>query len=188
MGRSKATLPWGTSTMLETVLEPLTAVCARVIVVAHAGQALPTLPADVLRVNDPATLDDQGPLVGTQAGLTALKDTDVVYLSATDKPQLTAEHVAWMFERLGSNDALVPVEPHDSNRRHRMHPLAGALRVGAARPVVDALVAAGERALRRVFEELRAHEVPVAELPNPDVLADYNTPEQYEAVTREQQR
>lgn len=187
MGRSKATLPWGETTMLETVVDTLLAACARVVVVAHAGQRLPPLPPNAIRVDDPTELDDQGPLVGVHAGLSALHDDQVVYLAATDKPQLSAEHVRWMFERLGDADAALPVEPPDSTRRHRMHPLSGVLRVGPARPVVAQLVEEGERALRLAFERLRCNEIPVSDLPRPEVLEDYNTPEAYEAALRELQ-
>ena len=185
MGRAKATLPWGAKTMLETVIDTLVAECAQVVVVAHAGQALPSLGDRVIRVDDPAALDDQGPLVGVHAGLAALDDGDLVYLAATDKPHLSGEHVRWMFERLADADAVVPVEPPDSTRRHHLHPLAGVLRVRAARPVVAQLVTEGERALRLAFERLRCIEVPVADLPQPEVLCDYNTPEAYEAALRE---
>lgn len=171
--------------MLEAVLDPLRRVCAQVVVVAHHGQPLPALPLGVTRVDDPVELDDQGPLVGVRTGLASLVDDDIVYLAATDKPTLTAPHVAWMFAQLADADAAVPVEPPDSNRRHRMHPLSGVLRVAAARPVVDRLVLEGERALRRVFECLHATEIPVADLPDPTVLRDVNTPEAYDAARRE---
>lgn len=185
MGRNKAALPWGDTTMLEAVVAPLLDACAQVVVVAHEGQSLPPLPDTVVRVNDPAELDDQGPLVGVRAGLSVLEDDDVVYLAATDKPHLTATAVAWMFERLGTADAVVPVEPPGSSRRHRMHPLAGVLRVGPARPAIDTLIQQGERALKLAFERLHATEVPVAELPEPEVLRDYNTPDAYEAARQE---
>lgn len=171
--------------MLEAVTEPLRQACAQVVVVAHAGQPLPPLPPDVVRVDDPVELDDQGPLVGLQAGLSALDDDDLVYLAATDKPHITAAHVRAMFERVGDGDAAVPTEPEGSGRRHRMHPLSGVLRVGAARPVAASLIADGERALRRVFEALDCNEVPIGELPDPTVLRDYNTPEAYAAGRKE---
>ena len=184
MGRSKALLPWGATTMLETVVGTLVAECARVVVVGHAGKRLPPLGDRVVRVDDPTALDDQGPLVGVHAGVAMLDDDDLVYLAATDKPHLCGEHIRFMFERLAETDAAVPIEPSDSGRRHHLHPLAGVLRVRAARPMVAQLVAEGERALRRVFERLRCTEVPVGLLPRPEVLHDYNTPEAYEAALR----
>ena len=181
MGAPKALLRWGSGTMLEAVLQPLRDACAQVVIVAHAGQSLPPLPPDVVRVDDPIELDDQGPLVGLHAGLGTLESEDLVYLAATDKPHITAAHVRWMFERLGQADAAVPIEPADSTRRHPMHPLSGVLRVGAARTLAASLIASGERALRCVFEGLDRVDVPVAELPDPAVLRDYNTPEAYAA-------
>jgi len=186
MGRPKATLPWQGKTMLEAVLEPLQASCEVVVVVAHPGQVLPALPADVVRVDDPPELDDQGPLVGVHAGLSALDANDAVYLAATDKPHLTTRHVNWMFERLGDSDAAVPVAPPDSPRRHRMHPLAGVLRVGPATRVISQLLGENERALRLTFERLRCNEVPVSSLPDPDVLLDCNTPADYQTALGEQ--
>lgn len=188
MGRPKATLPWGDKTMLEAVVETLRACCELVVVVAHPGQSLPPLHSGVLRVDDPPELEDQGPLVGVHAGLCALQATDVVYLAATDKPNLTTRHVRWMFERLADADAVVPVDPPDSPRRHRMHPLAGVVRAGAAREAISQLLREDERALRLTFERLRCNEVPVANLPNPEVLQDCNTPADYKAALREQDR
>ncbi|MBV1857430.1 MAG: molybdenum cofactor guanylyltransferase [Nannocystaceae bacterium] len=187
MGRPKATLPWRGKTMLEAVLHPLQACCEFVVVVAHPGQVLPALPAGVLRVDDPPELDDQGPLVGVYAGLSALDADDAVYLAATDKPSLSARHVDWMFERLGDADAAVPVDPPDSLRRHRMHPLAGVLRVGAAREAIALLLREDERALRLTFERLRCNEVPVSTLPDPNVLRDCNTPADYQAALQGQE-
>ncbi len=185
MGRAKALLPWGGRTMLESVVETLLAQCETVVVVAHPGQRLPELPDRVRRVEDPAELDDQGPLVGVQAGLAALEETDLVYLAATDKPNVSAEHVTWMFEHVGDADGLVPVDAHAPSGRRRVHPLSGVLRVGPARPVVADLIASGERALRLAFERLGCEEVPVDALPDPLVLRDYNTPEAYQAALRE---
>lgn len=167
--------------MLEAVLEPLREVCARVVVVAHDGQSLPPLPSNVLRVNDPVELDDQGPLIGLHAGLAALDDDDLVYLAATDKPHVTTTHVRYMFEAVGQADAAVPMEPEGSPRKHRMHPLSGVLRVGPARALAASLIGSGERALRRVFEGLERRDVLVGDLPAPEVLRDYNTPETYAA-------
>lgn len=172
--------------MLEAVLDPLRACCDVVVVVAHPGQALPALPNGVLRVDDPPELDDQGPLVGVHAGLCALDANDAVYLAATDKPNLTTRHVRWMFECLGDADAAVPMDPPDSQRKHRMHPLAGVLRVGAAQGAISQLLREDERALRLTFERLRCNQVLVSTLPDPEVLRDYNTPADYEAATREQ--
>ncbi len=167
--------------MLEAVLEPLREVCARVVVVAHEGQSLPPLPADVLRVDDPLELDDQGPLVGLHAGLVALEDDDLVYVAATDKPHVTTTHVRHMFDAVGEADAAVPMEPAASPRKHRMHPLSGVLRVGPARALAASLIDSGERALRCVFEGLERRDVPVGDLPVPAALRDYNTPEAYSA-------
>lgn len=171
--------------MLQAVVAAVSGACEFVVVVAHRNQALPPLPETVLRIDDPAALDDQGPLVGVHAGLAALEADDLVYLAATDKPLLTASHVAWMFDRLGDADAVVPIEPPDTARRHRLHPLAGALRVGPARHAIASLVRDGERALWRAYERLRCVEVAVADLPEPAVLDDVNTPAQYEAALGE---
>ncbi len=186
MGRAKAILPWRGKSMLETVLDPLVACCELVVVVAYPGQALPALPEGVIRVEDPPELNDQGPLVGVHAGLGALKADDLVYLAATDKPNLTRAHVEWMFERLADADAVLPTEPPGSPRKHRMHPLAGVLRVGAAREAVAQLLHEDERALRLLYERLRCNAVPVSTLPDPNVLQDCNTPADYEAALRGQ--
>ncbi len=184
MGRPKATLPWGPHTMIESVVQTLHRVTPHVVVVAHAEQALPHL-TGVTRVDDPAALDDQGPLVGTRAGLAALQPDDLVYLAAVDKPLLNAAHVHFMFAQLGQDvDAALPVEPPSSDRRHRVHPLAAVLRVGPAAREAHRLIAAGERALKRLFAALPCVEVPRRALPDDAVLRDCNTPDDYEAARR----
>ncbi|MEM6291770.1 MAG: molybdenum cofactor guanylyltransferase [Myxococcota bacterium] len=185
MGRPKATLPWRGATMIESVVATLQQVTAQVVIVAHAEQDLPPLPG-ITRVDDPVTLDDQGPLVGAREGLAALHPDDVAYLAAVDKPLLDEAHVRFMLAQLRAGiDAAVPVEPADSKRRHRLHPLAAAVRVGPALREASRLIADGERALKRLFSALPCAEISRSALPNDAVLRDCNTPDDYEAARRE---
>ena len=94
MGADKAALPWHGSTLLRRAV----GLVARgadgpVVVVRSPGQRLPTLPADVEVLDDPA--EGRGPLQGLAVGLAALADeADVAFVCATDAPLLHPALVA----------------------------------------------------------------------------------------------
>ena len=74
MGRDKATVvvdgPSGSKTMVEHVVAALAARCDPLFVIAAPGQALPALPATILRDE----LLGVGPLLATGRGLRAAAD------------------------------------------------------------------------------------------------------------------
>lgn len=179
MGQPKALLPWAGVTMLEHVVSQLAPVCDEIVVVGHVGQTL-SLPAAARRVDDPDALDDQGPLVGAASGLASVDPSACVYLAAVDKPHIRAEHVAFMFDQLEGVEAAAPRDPSNN----RVHPLAAAVRAGPTHDAANVLIEAGERALKRVFDKLHMRWIDVDTLPDPMVLHDCNTPEQYERLRR----
>jgi molybdopterin-guanine dinucleotide biosynthesis protein A len=94
MGRPKARLPWFGRSMLEHVLDRLRPVVDELIVVASAELELPPLDARIVRDREP----DRGPLEGIREGLAAAH-SDLAFVTSTDAPFLTPEHVNSLLER-----------------------------------------------------------------------------------------
>lgn len=184
MGRDKAWLELDGQPLLARVIELLARSCSPIVVSCRPAQVLPEIAGvEPWRVEDPTA--DAGPLVGLHAALARLlaHGTSRAYLSGCDAIGLSERHVAFMLEQLRAEPgaiAAVPVE-----RDGRRHPLASALNVEAMHARATAQLAAGEHRLQALFTGPRVVEVAVAELPDPEVLAPCNTPQQWaEAITR----
>src|SRR5215471_14836802 len=141
MGVSKATLPFGSETMLQRVVRLLGTVVTPVVVVAARGQSLPELPDHVIRAVDER--EQRGPLEGLRAGLKALPNTlDAAYVTSCDVPLLVPGFVSRMIELLGDYDiAVMEVDGFP-------HPLSAVYR-RATLPKIESLLA--EDRLRPVF-------------------------------------
>lgn len=167
MGRDKATLPFGGSTMVERVVAAVGGRCAPVFVIAAPGQPLPELTAEVLRDE----VRGVGPLVATGRGLRAAAEAgcELAFVCAVDMPHLSA----------GLIDALVGpavrlhadiVLPWDG----RDHYLAGIYRTDLTQRI-SALVAAGERSMRALAESVDTQRIvmePQRALTNVNSVAD----------------
>ena len=184
MGRDKAWLPFGEETLLQRVVRIAAEATAeaRVVVVAAAGQDLPQLPPAVRVVRD--EIDDAGPLPALAAGLAAAaQGAAVAFVSACDVPRLTPAAVEFLCCRLANESpevaALIPVAGGES------HPLTAAYRTSAAARL-QAVVAAGERSVRRALESLAVTPVDEAVLRRVDpqlaMFACCNTPAEYAAA------
>ena len=106
MGVPKATLPFGSETMLQRVVRLLASVVSPIIVVAARDQQLPELPDHVVVTRDER--EQQGPLEGLRAGLSALPDSvGIAYVTSCDVPLLEPRFVERMVELLGDHDIAV---------------------------------------------------------------------------------
>jgi molybdopterin-guanine dinucleotide biosynthesis protein A len=178
MGVPKATLPFGTETMVQRVVRLLGTVVSPVIVVAARGQSLPALPDEVRVARDER--EARGPLEGIRAGLSALPaSTDAAYITSCDVPLLVPAFVERMIDLMGDHDiAVMEVDgfPHPLSAIYRRDTL----------PHVERLLA-GDR-LRPVFlfEAVRTRRVKPKEMEvvDPDLrtLRNLNTPEDYRAA------
>lgn len=172
MGQDKASLPWGNTTMLETVVATLRGELPHVIVVAASGQELPTVDADVVRDPVPA----QGPLRGLATGLAAAAAAghEWAFATATDVPMLSASVI-----RLLARPRVDPgVDAVLATADGRHQPLVGAYRTALAGEMAEAL-AAGVRSPLRFLASRSVHTVPVAE----SLLFNINTPADLEKAT-----
>lgn len=190
MGRPKAFLEVDGQPVLLRVVEHTRTVCAHTVVVGSAGEALPPLPAGIVRVDDPATRPHLGPLSGLATGLQTLDElgVELAYLGACDAVFLTAAHVRHMLDLLAQDRrhaAVVPeTGPLDDGTRV-LHPLSGAVRVHVARTTAAALLQSGQRAARALYAGLAARRIGVASLPDPRVVRGCNTPEEWAAAVAE---
>lgn len=144
MGTDKAALPHPVSKLplLEHQLRLLASLHPRRrFVSARLNQTLPTLPADVTRIDDDG---EQGPLGGVIATLSA-SDSEHLLVIAVDLPQLTPETL----ERL-----LNPVPPADSGAIattiHGIEPLV-AIYPRQALPAMKAALATGSYSLKSLL-------------------------------------
>jgi molybdenum cofactor guanylyltransferase len=174
MGRDKATLPapepsadarpWQppaaggaacATTMVEHVVGIVSQQCQPVFVMAAPGQRLPTLQARVVRDE----LRGAGPLLATGRGLRAAAEAGAkrAFVCAVDMPFLTADLIGELAGLAAQVDADValPWDGHD-------HYLAAVYRTGLAERI-DALVAAGERAMRALVNTVDAQRLILAE-------------------------
>jgi molybdenum cofactor guanylyltransferase len=187
MGRPKAGLDWHGEPLAARLARVLTRAVGegRVVAVRATGQGLPGLPEHVDVVADPA--DGEGPLRGLATGLAALRGrAEVAFVSSVDAPFLHARFVAAILAAVGAgDDAVVPVT------QGRPHPLAAAYRV-ALLPVVDDLLANGERRAGSLLDHVRARFLDETVLAATDALGELdpelaalrnvNTPDEYGAA------
>jgi molybdenum cofactor guanylyltransferase len=144
MGRDKATMAVAGQTLVERVVAVVGSRCHPVLVVAAPGQALPELPAQILRDE----VRGVGPLLATALGLRAAAAAGVehAFVCAVDMPYLTAQIIDELLLPASRSDAdvLLPWDGRD-------HYLAGVYRTALASRADD-LVAAGERSMRALVQ------------------------------------
>lgn len=189
MGSDKAWLPWGEGTLLGHVAERLAAgVDGPLIVVARAGQELPSLPPGAARVDD--AVADEGPLRGLAGGLAAAaaRGAEVAVAVTVDAPFLAPAVVAALARALGSDPGS---EAAALCAGGRLPPFPAAYRCSLAAGA-ERLLADGERRARALLAAARVRRVTAAELlADPEVAAqdprlrsleDLDDPGAYERV------
>jgi molybdopterin-guanine dinucleotide biosynthesis protein A len=153
MGRDKATLsvPGGTTTLVEHVVDVLGQRCEHVFVIAAPGQPLPALSVPVLRDE----LGGLGPLPAAGRGLRAAGDAGarLAFVCAVDMPYLAVELIDDLARRAVETGAEV-VLPWDGQD----HYLAAVYRTDLA-DRVSALVDAGQRRMRDLVDASDAQRI-----------------------------
>ena len=174
MGRDKALLEWGTSTLLDHTLDRLRAACSDVRILSgpeprYADRRLTVL-VDAL--------PDGGPLAGVCSGLASAPGRAGIFL-AVDLPFVPAELLSLLLELARDFDAVVPVTADGA------HPLCAVYGPGCLAPIRRRL-AAGERKMTCFWPDVRVREAGPAELAgfgDPAVLLrNVNTPEDYDGA------
>lgn len=181
MGISKATLPFGPENMLQRVVRLLATVVSPIVVVAAREQVVPALPDHVAVTRDER--EQQGPLEGLRAGLSALPDSvNIAYVTSCDVPLLEPGFVERMITLLGDHDiAVMEIDGFP-------HPLSAVYRRSTL-PHIESLLA--EQRLRPVylFDAVRTRRVRPEEMVSVDpqlrTLRNLNTREDYLAALSE---
>ena len=169
MGRDKPWLPWRRGPVLGHVVDCLARAVDEVLVVCAPGQALPEVAAR--RVEDRE--EGLGPLAGLAAGLAA-SAPGMAFVTAADAPFLTPRFVAAVLARGG---AAAPVA------EGRVHPLSAAYPSRAGREA-RSLLDEGRRRPLDLLERCEFESLPLSELPDPEGVEGFNTPDEYLAAAR----
>ncbi|MDP2052016.1 MAG: molybdenum cofactor guanylyltransferase [Acidobacteriota bacterium] len=173
MGRDKASLPFGTETLLERAIRIVGEVAGDVIVVARPDHATPP---GIRVVHDP--IANLGPLAGIAAGLSA-SHSDVNVVVACDMPLVRPEVLRRLIALREDADICVAVvDGHAS-------PLCAVYRSSVA-GVAQALLAGGERRVMALLDGVQTKRVEAALFrdldPDLDSFVSCNTPEAYAAA------
>ncbi len=169
MGRDKPWLPWRGQPVLAHVVEQLAQAVDEVLIVSAPDQVLPPTPAR--RVEDRE--EGLGPLAGLMAGLSASAE-GLVFVTAADSPFLTPAFVAAVLSRGG---AAAP------EAQGRVQTLSAAYPAEAGRGA-EALLAQGKRRPLDLLERIGFERLSLDDLPDPDSIRGFNTPDEYLAAVR----
>jgi molybdenum cofactor guanylyltransferase len=181
MGTPKVALPFGKSTILESLIAELCGSFDELLVVAAPARAegvsieylLRTAPPSVRLLRDRNAYE--GPAVALALGLNAAAH-DIAFACSCDLPLLRAQVVRALREMLHDYEAVIPCVAG------KPQPLCAFYRRSAA-ALIEKQVASGERRLTQVINFLRAYRPQDQELRqlDPDLRSflNINTPEDY---------
>ena len=178
MQQDKASLVWGTSTLLNSLVARFSGRFGPIVVVQRPDQSL-TVTNDVALTSD--IYPNCGPLGGIHAGLIASPD-DANMVVACDMPFASVDLASYLLSHLDGHDAAVPLlqrGPESLFAAYRRSILpqveinlkAGVFKVRATLDNVDTLYVSQDD-LRLIDPELRS-------------FLNVNTPEDYEELLRE---
>jgi molybdopterin-guanine dinucleotide biosynthesis protein A len=174
MGRDKALLAWGATTLLDHAIARLGAVCreVRVLSGSESRYADRGLPVDVDAVAD------GGPLAGLATALAVAAPRSVLLLGV-DMPFVTVPLLAHLGAALGGADAVVPVLAAGAE------PLCAAYGAACGTAVQEAL-AAGGRKMTSFWPRVRVRKLAAGDLarfgPVARLFRNLNDPSEYDAA------
>ncbi len=154
LGTAKASLTFDDRTLLEIVIDRLSAVCRQVIVASGSQSAsdIPGPPVQFVKDNVPGA----GPLAGVQAGLT-VASTEFSLVVACDMPFLSVDLLNYMAGLPRCYQALVP---QASDGWHPLH----AVYARSSLPVIETLLAQGSNSMEELLSRLRVQALSEDEL------------------------
>jgi molybdenum cofactor guanylyltransferase len=173
MGRPKALLPVGTTTLIEWLVARLAPAFAHLAVAARDADRLP---AGLRPHLVPDLHAGAGPLAGVEAGLAA-SPHDLVVAVACDMPAVTSDLLGRLAEAAAGSgaDAAVP------RVGGRPEPACAAYHRSAAGPIAEALTSGRHRAAD-ALADLRVRWL---DDEDPALFANLNTPEDYRRFLHE---
>ena len=151
MGAAKATLPFGSTSLVGAAVGALRPVFRRVLVVTRDKSSL----SGLLPGSDVEILEDErplhGPLVGVARGL-AHSDAPWCFVAACDMPFLQARVVRMLAAHLGDCDAVVP---EHNGRLQTLH----AFYSRRCLPIAEELLEQGLTSMRDLLSHCRVTEL-----------------------------
>jgi molybdenum cofactor guanylyltransferase len=148
-GSDKLTATFNGRPLMHAAIDVVSGVCDDVIVVRSPGRSGEDLPAGVRVANDPT--EGEGPLAGLHAGLIAAVRSGSALVVGGDMPDLQPAVLRELLTVLDPAEVDAAVLADGDRPR----PLPAALRTWPAADVAHALLHAGSRRLRDVFDALR---------------------------------
>lgn len=177
MGRNKANLPFGESTLLLHTAQTLAQVSAPVVVVADRRDRY-SLPEELMILED--ACPNAGPLGAIITALAALPE-GYHLVTACDMPRLKAETLRLLLQEAQGYDAAAP------EIAGRMEPLCAVYHTRCL-PLLKGRFDSGERALHRALRTVNLRRVEADRLRSADSdlssLININTPEEYRSLIR----
>ncbi|NJL02903.1 MAG: nucleotidyltransferase family protein [Spirulinaceae cyanobacterium SM2_1_0] len=170
MGRDKASLPWGATTLLDYQVQQMHQAGLKPLVVCSARQAMLTLPADVAIAHNPDP--ERGKTSSILAGLAHLPpDFATLAIIAVDQPRPAWVYTALLQQQQATGALLTAPSYHE----RLGHPLlvAGALRAELL------AIAEDSQGLRQIVRQHLADLLAVP-LATSLVCCDLNTPAEYQ--------
>lgn len=161
MGRDKAALPWGDTTLLEYQFSRLRALGIDDVIVSGAGHL-------------PDIYPGKGPLGGIHAGLTAARNDSVLVLSV-DTPLVTAETLCGLVRVHRELGGKITVLAHGGE----LEPLIGVYERSVI-PEAKAILMTDNTSVRQLFAALGFTHAEYTG--DPRLLRGCNTPAEYEAL------
>ena len=176
IGKNKALLPWGTSTLIETIVSIVSTVCDDVIVVSNIP--LPML-AESVRVI-PDIIPGKGPLGGIYTGLQYAK-YDCAFVTACDMPYLVPDAISYLFDESPGWDSVMP------SSDGYFEPLF-ACYSNSCLPVIESMLAINQLRVDEMLPKIRCrlieqHNFRVFD-PELNLFKNLNTLDDYEAALR----
>jgi molybdopterin-guanine dinucleotide biosynthesis protein A len=178
MGRDKALLPWGGTTLLDHAVARLHEACpeVRILCGAEHRYAAAGLPVDV------DVVADAGALGGVLTGLQRLGAGAAGLFLGVDLPLVPAALLRYLLECALDRDAVVPVSPRGPE------PLCAVYRRSCC-PAIEKRIVAGNLKMTSFWPDVRVREVDAAELAgfgDPlGMFSNVNVPEDYAALLGE---
>jgi molybdopterin-guanine dinucleotide biosynthesis protein A len=111
LGVDKSQLLFQGQTFLERVVRQIQRACGSIVLVGDTDFSKHNLPAEIVIAGDEQV--EKGPLEGIRVGLKRLaQQVDYAFVTSCDVPLLRTELIGYLFEQIGSHQAIVPVENH----------------------------------------------------------------------------
>lgn len=173
MGQPKMLLPWGRSTVLETVLTALRAgsVSEILVVTGGAGPQVETLVGSKARIVHNPRFAHGEMLSSLQSGLSALdKDTSTALIALGDQPQIKEKTVRLILDEYKRTEAPLIVP---SFQMRRGHPWL------VASSLWNEILKMHSPESPREFLNRHSGEIHYIEVETPTILQDLDTPQDY---------